>query len=217
MEFAEVVRKRKMIRNYLATPVDPDALERILDAAVRAPSAGHSQGQYLVVVTDADTRKAIAELGNEAHYVASGMPPWMSTAPVHLVICVREDDYHDRYREPDKLRDDGTEIDWPVPYWWVDAGAMLMLVLLATVNEGLSAGLFGSHRLEGCALSPSGTRRRQRQQARRNEAASLEKKSCIASAGRNAPPLCEGAGVRPIGRTDLIRCRERGLRQDPAG
>jgi FMN reductase [NAD(P)H] len=149
MEFAEVVRKRKMIRSYLDQPVDPRALERILDAARRAPSAGHSQGQYLVVVTDAGTRKAIAELGNEPHYVASGMSPWMSTAPVHVVVCVREDDYHDRYREPDKLTDEGTEMDWPVPYWWVDAGATLMLVLLAAVDEGLSAGLFGSHRLDG--------------------------------------------------------------------
>lgn len=149
MEFAEVVRRRKMIRNYLDEPVDADVLERILDAARRAPSAGHSQGQYLVVVTDPRTRTAIAELGNEAHYVASGMPPWMSTAPVHVVVCSRENDYHDRYQEADKLTDEGTEIDWPVPYWWVDAGATLMLVLLAAVNEGLSAGLFGSHRLEG--------------------------------------------------------------------
>ena len=149
MEFAEVVRKRKMIRSYLDKPVNPSALERIIDAARRAPSAGHSQGQYLVVVTEPDTRKAIAELGDEAHYVASGMPPWMSTAPVHLVVCVREDDYHERYREPDKLNSDGTEINWPVPYWWVDAGATMMLVLLATVNEGLSAGIFGSHRLGG--------------------------------------------------------------------
>jgi nitroreductase len=149
MEFAEVVRKRKMIRSYLDKPVDPSALERIIDAARRTPSAGHSQGQYLVVVTEPGTRKAIAELGDEAHYVASGMPPWMSTAPVHLVVCVREDDYHERYREPDKLTGEGSEIDWPVPYWWVDAGATLMLVLLATVNEGLSAGIFGSHRLGG--------------------------------------------------------------------
>ena len=149
MEFAEVVRKRKMIRSYLDKPVDPSALERIVDAARRAPSAGHSQGQYLVVVTEPGTRKAIAELGDEAHYVASGMPPWMSTAPVHVVVCVREDDYHERYREPDKLNSDGAEIGWPVPYWWVDAGATLMLVLLAAVNEGLSAGIFGSHRLGG--------------------------------------------------------------------
>jgi len=149
MEFAEVVRRRKMIRNYLDEPVDPDALERILDAARRAPSAGHSQGQHLVVVTDPGTRAAIAELGDEAHYVASGMPPWMSTAPLHVVVCVRENNYHERYQEADKLTDEGAEINWPVPYWWVDAGATLMLMLLAAVNEGLGAGLFGSHRLEG--------------------------------------------------------------------
>jgi nitroreductase len=149
MEFAEVVRKRKMIRNYLDRPVDPDVLERVLDAARRTPSAGHSQGQYLVVVTDAATRTAIAELGNEARYVAAGSSPWMSTAPVHIVVCVRENDYHDRYREAHKLTKEGNEIDWPVPYWWVDAGATMMIVLLAAVNEGLGAGLFGSHRLEG--------------------------------------------------------------------
>jgi nitroreductase len=65
-----------------------------------------------------------------------------------VVVCVREDDYHERYREPDKLRDDGTEIAWPVPYWWVDAGAAMMLILLAAVDEGLAAGFFGFHRIE---------------------------------------------------------------------
>jgi len=149
MEFAEAVRRRKMIRSYLDKPVDPDALERILDTARRAPSAGHSQGQYLVVVTDPDIRAAIAELGNEAHYVASGLPPWISTAPVHVVVCIRENDYHARYRESDKLTDGGQEIEWPVPYWWVDGGATMMLVLLAAVAEKLSAGVFGPHRLDG--------------------------------------------------------------------
>jgi nitroreductase len=149
MELATVVRRRKMIRNYLDEPVDQEALERIIDTARTAPSAGHSQGQHLIVVTDRVTRARIAELGNEHHYVEAGLPPWMSTAPVHVVVCVREDDYHERYREPDKLTDEGIEMEWSVPYWWVDAGATMMLVLLATVNEGLSAGFFGSHRLDG--------------------------------------------------------------------
>ncbi|MGI8941896.1 MAG: nitroreductase family protein [Actinomycetota bacterium] len=149
MELATVVRRRKMIRSYLDEPVDPAALERIITTARTAPSAGHSQGQHLVVVTDRVTRGRIAELGNEQHYVDAGMPPWMSTAPVHVVVCVREDDYHERYREPDKLTNEGTEMEWTVPYWWVDAGATMMLVLLAAVNERLSAGFFGSHRLDG--------------------------------------------------------------------
>ena len=43
---------------------------------------------------------------------------------------------------PDKL-DDGEEIEWPVPYWFVDAGAALMMLLLASLDEGLAAGVSG--------------------------------------------------------------------------
>ena len=149
MEFYEVVRTRRMVRNYTGQPVDREVIARIVDAGRRAPSAGFTQGQYFVVVTDADTRRAIAELGNEADYVAAGMDPWMSRAPVHVVVCCSERDYHRRYNEPDKLTDDGTEMEWPVPYWFVDAGASMMNVLLASVAEGLSAGFFGVHRLPG--------------------------------------------------------------------
>jgi nitroreductase len=138
-----------MVRNYTDEPVDRAAIERLVTAALKNPSAGYSQGQYLVVVTDAETRKAIAELADEAEYVELGFPPWISRAPVHIVVCTDEEDYHRRYREPDKLQDDGSEIEWPVPYWYVDAGACLMLLLLAAVDEGLGAGFFGLHRLPG--------------------------------------------------------------------
>lgn len=149
MEFVEVVRRRRMVRSYRPDSVDPEVIDRIVATAQRAPSAGFSQGQYLVVVTDRATRAAIAELGDEQHYVADGFPAWMSGAPVHVVVCVSEADYHARYREPDKLEEDGSEMDWPVPYWYVDVGATLMLLLLAAVDEGLGAGFFGLHRLPG--------------------------------------------------------------------
>jgi nitroreductase len=149
MEFAETVTRRRMVRNYLDEPVDRATLERILDTARRGPSAGFSQGQRFVVVTDSDTRRKIADLGGEQNYVAQGFDPWMSCAPVHVVVCADERAYHERYREPDKLREDGTEIDWPVPYWLVDTGAAMMLLLLAVTDEGLAAGFFGVHRLPG--------------------------------------------------------------------
>lgn len=149
MEFTEVVRRRRMVRSYRPEPVSRAAIERIVATARRAPSAGFSQGQYLVVVTEQKKRTAIARLGGEDRYVADGFPPWMSVAPVHVVVCVCEADYHARYQEPDKLNEDQTEIEWPIPYWYVDAGATLMLVLLAVVEEGLGAGFFGVHRLEG--------------------------------------------------------------------
>ena len=149
MEFTEVVRRRRMVRNYSNRPVDPGVVTRIVDVARRGPSAGFSQGQYFVVVTDETTRCAVAELADEPSYVQQGMDPWISSAPVHVVVCVNEADYHRRYREPDKLTAQGTEIDWPVPYWWVDGGAALMLLLLGAVDEGLAAGFFGVHRLVG--------------------------------------------------------------------
>lgn len=145
MEFEEVLARRRMVRNYEPRPVDPGKLERIADAALRAPSAGNSQAIAVVIVTDQDLRRAIAELGDEHSYVARGFDPWISTAPAHLVISVSEKIYRDRYSEPDKRGPRGSEIDWPVPYWWVDAGAALMAVLLATVDEGLAAGFLGVH------------------------------------------------------------------------
>src|SRR5262249_60157548 len=43
-----------------------------------------------------------------------------------------------------RFRPDGSEILWPVPYWFVDAGCALMLVLLAAVDAGLAAGVTGA-------------------------------------------------------------------------
>ena len=37
--------------------------------------------------------------------------PWLESAPVHVLVCTRENDYHDRYRMPDKLDGGGDEID----------------------------------------------------------------------------------------------------------
>jgi nitroreductase len=123
-------------------------LERVVAAAQRAPSAGFSQGQRLVVVTDAARRRAIADICDEGHYVGAGFDPWVSRAPALIVPCVSEEIYRARYREPDKRAPGEPEMEWPIPYWWVDAGCTLMLVLLAAVNEGLAAGFLGTHRLE---------------------------------------------------------------------
>ena len=144
MEFADVIRHRRVVRNYTDQPVDPASVERILDVARRAPSAGFSQGQGFVVVTEPGRRQRIAELADEPAYVAQGFDPWISRAPVHVVVCVSEKVYRDRYSEPDKAGTDAAQ-DWPVPYWWVDAGAAMMLILLAAVDEGLAAGFLGSH------------------------------------------------------------------------
>ena len=152
MEFYDVVRKRRMVRNYDPDkPVSLESLSRIAAAAQRAPSAGFSQGQRLVVVTNPERRRRIAELCDEPEYVEAGFDPWISRAPALFIPCVSEEIYHARYREPDKINPDGSETDWPVPYWFVDIGCTVMLILLAAVNEGLAAGFLGTHRMPDLA------------------------------------------------------------------
>ncbi len=151
MELREVLAKRRMVRNYSDEAVPNDVLDRIIDAGLRAPSAGFSQGQRFVVVTDTARRIAVAESCGEHEYVERGFDPWISRAPAHIVLCVDRDAYLQRYSEPDKAAARGrasTEEDWTVPYWWVDAGASLMAILLAAVDEGLGAGFLGAHAVD---------------------------------------------------------------------
>jgi FMN reductase [NAD(P)H] len=140
--FWELLRRRRMVRDYLPDPIDHETIEKIVGTVRRAPSGGFSQGHRLVVVTEAGTRRALAALAGEAEYVALGHRPWISTAPVHVVVCTREESYHERYRKDDKLVD-GEEISWPAPYWYVDAGSMFMLLQLAALAEGLGTGVYG--------------------------------------------------------------------------
>lgn len=129
-----------MVRHYLAEPISRDSLERIVATVRRAPSAGFSQGQRLLVVTDRELLGALA--AERSHSLVDGVEPWFETAAAHVLVLTREQDYHDRYRQPDKLQD-GAEIEWPAPFWFVDAGAALMLVLLAAIDEGLAAAVYG--------------------------------------------------------------------------
>ncbi|HEU0027287.1 MAG TPA: nitroreductase family protein [Ktedonobacterales bacterium] len=149
MDFSEVIYKRRMVRHFTSEPVDAETVARVCDLARRAPSAGYTQGQSLVVVTREETRRAIARICSEEEYTASGFHPWISEAPVLIVPCVSEAAYHRRYQEPDKLNESGgVETEWPVPYWFMDIGCTVMALLLAVVNEGLAAGFAGAETTE---------------------------------------------------------------------
>jgi FMN reductase [NAD(P)H] len=146
VEFRDVLERRRAVRTYDPRPVPREILERITNAAVvRAPSAGFSQGLRLVVVTDPETRKEIAIAAAEEELAAQGRPRWKADAPVHVVVLVREADYHARYQRQDKLEiTGGTEIEWPAPYWFVDAGAAAMALMFAAIDEGLDTAIFGA-------------------------------------------------------------------------
>ncbi|MDP9283876.1 MAG: nitroreductase family protein [Actinomycetota bacterium] len=145
MELREILARRRMHRAFVPEPIPREQIERIVGVIRRAPSGGFSQGGSIVVVSDEDRRRAIAEAfeADNEHY-RSGGQTYIADAPVHLVISANESLYHARYNEADKLSSNGgVEVTWPVPYWYVDAGALMMLVLAAAIDEGLASAFIG--------------------------------------------------------------------------
>lgn len=144
MEFRDVVLKRRMVRNFSDRPVEPATIDRILELTRHAPSAGFTQGQSFIIVTNPETKNAIAATCEENEYVQRGFAPFVSKAPALLIPCTSEAAYHRRYQESDKVNADGSEIEWPVPYWFMDIGCAVMLALLAAIDDGLVCAFVGS-------------------------------------------------------------------------
>jgi nitroreductase len=137
-----------MVRNFRDEPVTAASVNHLLELALHAPSAGFSQGWAFIVITKPELKKKIGELQGEADYYASSrFHKFVSEAPTLIVACTSEKVYHDRYREADKLQEDGTEIEWPTPYWYFDIGCACMLIFLAAVDQGLASAFTGVFRV----------------------------------------------------------------------
>jgi nitroreductase len=144
MEFQEVVRRRRMVRNYdPSRPIPPAVVDRLLANALRAPSAGFSQGwAFLVLSTPEDRARFWAATGSSP----DEPDPWfhdMQNAPLLIVPLSHKQAYLDRYAQPDKGWTDRDEARWPVPFWHIDTGFATLLILLTAVGEGLGALYFG--------------------------------------------------------------------------
>ena len=151
MEFRELLPRRRMVRHYAPEPVPREAVERIVATVRRAPSAGYSQGQRLLVVTEGrgapssrdhgrrgvDDRRTTASRGSRALRCTSSS-------------CTREDDYHERYRKEDKLDATRRGDRLAGPVLVRRRRRALMLLLLAAIDEGLAAGVTG---VEGAAAA----------------------------------------------------------------
>lgn len=158
MEFAEVLRRRRMVRDFSSRPVPAEMLDRVLAAALRAPSAGFAQGSELVVLEGPQTA---------LYWEATTTPEWRASnrshagarrAPVVVVPLFDPSAYLRRYSEPDKSPSGLGEAEesWPVPYWMVDCAFGVMAMLLAAVDEGLGALFMGVFRGEEALLRALG-------------------------------------------------------------
>ena len=149
-----------MCRNFSSEPVDPALVERILEAALRSPTAGNTAGTAWVVLSGSDETSAYWEATTDAGWRAAN-PEWASglmRAPVVLLSYASPDAYLARYSEPDKSRSAlGTsEAAWVVPYWFGDAAFAVMAVLLCAVDAGLGACVLGNFRGEAALAASLG-------------------------------------------------------------
>ena len=143
MEFADVVRGRRMTRGFSTQPVDSKLISQIVDLASRAPSAGKTQGWHALVITASDTAKfwddTLAVEKRESFRWKQ-----LLDAPVIALVFADPLAYVERYSEHDKAHTGlGASAEaWPTPYWTVDASFAAMTMLLAAEDAGLGALFF---------------------------------------------------------------------------
>lgn len=85
MDLLPEIANRRSIRQFSEKPLDRAALDRILDAGRRAPSAKNRQAWRFVVVTDRDTRLRIQEAAYGQEYVGD--------AGAVIALCTTNIDY----------------------------------------------------------------------------------------------------------------------------
>ena len=143
MEFVDTVRNRRMVRTYDPDrPVSRDTIDALLRMAVRAPSAGYSQGWHFLVLDDITSCRTFWD-ATTGDGPADAWLERIRTAPALVVVFSDETAYRQRYAEPDKGSTPPDEQDWPVPYWHIDAGMAAMIMLLGAVDASLGALFFG--------------------------------------------------------------------------
>lgn len=81
MEFMDVIKKRRSIRNFLPDAVPDEIINDLLEAARLAPSGGNGQGWSFGVIKDPDLKSQLAE--------AAGEQSWIATAPVIIACCAK--------------------------------------------------------------------------------------------------------------------------------
>jgi nitroreductase len=149
VELSEAAKRRRMTRNFTGRPLDPGVVDRLLQAALRAPSAGNTQGRELVVLEGPDQTGPFWDATtDEAWRSDSRRFAGLSRAPVVVLPFADPEAYAARYREPDKVRGDGQEVEWVVPYWYVDAAFATMTLLLGATEAGIGAAFLGNFRGE---------------------------------------------------------------------
>jgi nitroreductase len=152
-----------MVREFSDEPVARPLLEQLMANATRVPSAGYSQGVAFVVLSDPGQRRLFWETTSGPEWRGESESVPLTRAPVVIIPLAHKQAYLDRYALPDKAHTPlSGEEHWPVPYWDIDTGFGVMLILLTAVDLGLGALFFaifqGERALMDALSVPAGYR-----------------------------------------------------------
>ncbi len=131
----EAIARRRSIRKYVARPVEPEKLERVLEATRQAPSWKNLQCWRFIVIQDVWVKQDLTETA-----VPETNPgrKALLQAPAVIALCADLDD---------------SEVWKGKPFYMLDAGLAMEHLFLAATAEGL--GSFGRVFLtrSGCGKS----------------------------------------------------------------
>lgn len=145
MDFDDIIKRRRSIRRYSDRVPESEIVDRVVDIARRAPTAGFSQGVDFLVIDDAEQLATFWRLTTPPdHDPDDNLVRAIRQPPVVVLVFSDPMRYVSRYSDEDKLRFGLDDADaWPVRFWDIDAGMAAMQLQLAAVNEGLDTWFFG--------------------------------------------------------------------------
>lgn len=128
--FLEHILRRQSDRKYSNRPVEPEKLERIIDAGRMSPSACNSQPWKFIVVTDTDLVKKLGEAATEK---LTGMNIFVTRAPVLIIIVRESPNFSSKLGGAIKRKD----------YSLIDIGIAAENICLQATAEGLGSCMIG--------------------------------------------------------------------------
>ena len=82
MDIFDVIKGRRSVRSFTEKPVPEDLLEKVLESATYAPSAGNIQPWEIILVKEERTKRRLAEAALRQYFIAE--------APVVIVVCANQ-------------------------------------------------------------------------------------------------------------------------------
>lgn len=139
MDFMEVIHRRRSIRTYQSTPIAPERIEQLLEAARQAPSWKNLQCWRFIVVSNRENRAAVAQAFSPTN---PGVKALLE-APHIIVLCANPEE---------------SEIWEGKDFYMLDAGLAMEHLILAATDQGLATcwqGLFHEEKVrEALGIPP---------------------------------------------------------------